>query len=268
MSEVIKLFVGADPNGADAESMAVLEYTAKTNSSLPVEITWMQLSHDPESLWGGWATQNWATPFSGFRWAIPEVCGFEGRAIYCDSDFIFFGDLANLWNQCFEPGKVAMAKGGSHNWRYCLTMWDCQAAQKYILPLARLKKLPESHQRMMTVFATNQSIVQPFEGDWNNVDGEGKQVEDIDALHYSSMSSQFHLKYALPRLEAAGQKHWFDGQVKEHPRQDLQAVFDQLLEDAQQAGYCVSDYVPGGNARYGDVKKQSQSSYQQGNQWA
>lgn len=39
-----------------------------------------------------------ATAFSLARWAIPEWCGYQGRAIYCDSDQIALADLSDLWN--------------------------------------------------------------------------------------------------------------------------------------------------------------------------
>ena len=77
--ESIKLFVGCAPNGEDAETQMVLEYTAKKNSSMPVDITWMK--HEPEGIWSGWKSETWATPFSGFRWAIPNN--------FCNWNFYF-----------------------------------------------------------------------------------------------------------------------------------------------------------------------------------
>ena len=119
MNDVVKLFVGVSSNGEDAESQAVLEYSVRKNSSMPVEIVWMKQTNDESSPLYGWATYTWATPFSGYRWAVPELCGFKGKAIYCDSDFIWLDDIAKLWNQEFEPGKVVMAKAGDNAWRYC-----------------------------------------------------------------------------------------------------------------------------------------------------
>jgi len=264
----IKLFVGASSNGEDDESMAVLEYSVRKNTKQDVDITWMRASHDSDSLWGGWDMTTWATPFSGFRWAIPAACGYEGQAIYCDSDFIFFSDLEELWNQPFEDGKVVMAKGGEDSWRYCCAKWNCQAAREYVLPLERMKRIPESHQRMMGFFSQNRQIVQPFEGFWNCVDGEDLGPDQIDALHYSDMGTQFHLKYAIPRLEAMGRKHWFDGQIREHWRKDLQAVFDQYLSDAIAAGFTLDKYIPGDNAAFGDYNKQSQANYGNAHKWS
>jgi hypothetical protein len=264
----IKLFVGASANGEDAESLSVLEYSIRKNTKENVDITWMRTNHDPDSPWGGWDMKTWATPFSGFRWAIPEVCNFEGQAIYCDSDFIFLSDLSDLWNQPFKPGVAVMAKGGEDSWRYCCAKWNCEApvTKEVLLPLSRMKKIPESHQRMMAFFSQN-NIVQPFEGSWNCIDGEDLTLDKIDALHYSSMDHQFHLKYAVPRLEKIGRKHWFDGEIKNHPRKDLQAVFDQYLVDAENAGFKVDDYIPGNNSMYGEYIKQSQKDYNGGNKW-
>jgi len=241
MEDRIKLFVGCSPNGEDAESMAVLEYTAKKNSSLPVDITWMKISEDPESPWGGWNTTTWSTPFSGFRWAIPEVCGFEGQAIYMDSDMIILGDLAELWNAPFKPGKIVQAKGG---WRFCVAKWDCAAAKSFIMPINRMKKLPEAHQRMFSILNAKEHLVQVFDRQWNNFDGENDKLEDIKILHYTDMSTQPHLAMALERLEARGRHHWFDGDLRRHRREDVIELFMKEYREAVEAGYTVDTYEP------------------------
>lgn len=270
MSKIVKLFVGCSSNGEDAESLAVLEYTVRKNSSLPVDITWMKQTHDETSPFFGWSTYTWATPFSGYRWAVPELCGFEGKAIYCDSDFIWLSDIANLWNQEFEPGKVVMAKGGNNSWRYCSCLWNCSTAEQYLMPIKRMKAIPESHQRLMAFFSQNQQIVQPFQGNWNCVDGEDLSIDKIDALHYSDMSCQFHLKYALPRLEKSNWHHWFDGKTRPHWRNDLQELFDTLLVEADNAGFHVENYIPNrrSNLWFGDYIKESQKNYSRAHEWS
>ena len=65
--ERIKLFVGTAPNGEDAESQMVLEYTARKHCSMPIDIVWMKHSNDPMDFRAGWKSTTWATPFSGFR---------------------------------------------------------------------------------------------------------------------------------------------------------------------------------------------------------
>ena len=268
MNEVVRLFVGVSSNGEDAESQAVLEYSVRKNSSMPVEIVWMKQTKDETSPLYGWATYTWATPFSGYRWAVPELCGFKGKAIYCDSDFIWLDDIAKLWNQEFEPGKVVMAKAGDNAWRYCCALWNCEAAQEYLLPISRMKSISMSHQRMMNFFSTNTEIVQRFDGNWNCVDGEDLTFDQISALHYSDMSTQFHLPVAISRLAAAGQRHWFDGKTRPHWREDLQLLFDTYLDEASDAGYPVSSYIPKPSEIFGEYIKESQENYANAHKWS
>lgn len=260
---MIRIFVGCDPNHADLESQSVLEWSVRKHASEPVEIHWMQLSNDMSSPWYGWRTEEWATSFSGFRWAIPEVCGFEGKAIYTDSDVIFMADVAELWNQKFLPGRAAMAKGGG-SWRFCVSMWDCAEAKKWVLPLEQLKSNPHSHS-IMSQRVRSEKWVQPFVGEWNCLDGYAfPDLHDpgLKALHLTCMATQPHLRYALPRLKAQGLKHWYDGEVKPHWRKDIIALFDELFEEARANGYSPECYA--GMSRYGDFSKKSMKGYRAG----
>lgn len=260
---MIRVFVGCAANHEDLESQAVLEWSIRKNASEPVEIAWMQLSHDGNSPWSGWRTERWATPFSGFRWAIPEVCNFEGRAIYTDSDVIFMADIAELWNQKFKPGKAVMAKGGG-SWRMCVSLWDCAAMRNHLPPIEELKKDPASH-AVMCSRVPGASWVQSFEGNWNCLDGESYKSlrsPSIKAIHYTDMSTQPQLRHALPRLKEQGLKHWFDGTIRPHPRRDLVALFDEALDDAKVHGFLPRLYAT--QPRYGDFKKMALSNYRGG----
>ncbi len=261
---MIRVFVGCAPNGEDAESQAVLEYTLRKHATLPVEITWMQLTGDRSSLWfsdgrgGGWVTNEWPTPFSGFRWAVPAACGFAGRAIYVDSDFIFLGDVAELWTQRFAPGKAVLRKAGpAHAWRTCISLWDCAAAERVLPPIAQIRA---DHRAAVKAFRAG-GWAQDFTGNWNCLDGEGLALDDpaVKAIHYTDMSCQPQLRHALARLRREGRRHWFDGQVRPHPRADLQALFDKLLQDAQSNGYRVSTYIPA--ASFGAIAKRNLKTY-------
>ncbi|WP_345246704.1 glycosyl transferase [Pigmentiphaga soli] len=266
MEDRIRLFVGCDPNDCDLEQMMVLEYSARKHCSLPIDIEWMRLSRDPSSFWHaepehglGWRTETWATPFSGFRWGVPAFCGYQGRAIYLDTDMIVLCDLAGLWRMPFGPGKVLAGKGRKNSWRFCVTVWDCAAARAQLPPVERLRAEPDSHQRMMRHFAGHPGLIEPLHSDYNNIDGEEKPAEAIRILHYSDMGTQFSHKYAFPRLAQEGRRHWFDGQVLPHPRADLAALFDRYYQDALAAGYDLDRYrAP---QLFGDTMKASQRDY-------
>jgi len=254
MTDTIKLFVGCAPNGEDAESQMVLEYTARTKSSLPIDIVWMKISED--GYWSGWNSSQWSTPFSGFRWGIPEYCGFEGQAIYMDSDMIIQADLAELWNAPWEENAVLQSKGG---WRFCVSKWNCERARDHLMPVARMRNIAESHSRYCSYFAGRPQLIQQFDRRWNNYDGENDPLDEIKILHYTDMSTQPHLKYALFRLEQNNQEHWYDGPIREHRRDDVVKLFDDYYQKAILAGGMnPEDYIPETFVNY---QKRSQKDY-------
>lgn len=264
-NDTIKIFVGCDPNNCDLEQMMVLDYSIRKNTQHPVEITWMQLSHDQNSPWfsdqtqlSGWRTEKWATPFSGFRWAIPELCNFQGRAIYMDADVIVLTDIAQLWNTPFDQNAMVIAKGGKSTARLCTCVWNCAVAENYLPKLQQLKQDPDGHKKLMKLIKEQPNLVQNYIDSYNCIDGEELPINDIKILHYSDMGTQFSHKYSIPRLESEGLKHWFDGEIMTHPRSDLTELFDQYYQEAITAGYKLEDYRI---SAYGDFLKATQINY-------
>lgn len=264
-NQPIKIFVGCDPNNCDLEQMMVLDYSIHKHTRQPVEIVWMQLSRDPNSFWysnpktgEGWNTTKWATPFSGFRWAIPEYCGFSGRAIYMDADMLVLDDIAKLWQHPMSDEAIVVAKGDGDLMRLCTCLWDCEKAKNYLEPIAKLQANPDSHSHIMATLKANPPLVERYQDSFNCVDGEDLAIEAIRILHYSDMGTQFSHKYSLPRLHAEDKKHWFDGKIMPHPRQDLVALFDNYYQEAIQAGYNIDTYRV---APFGEFPKKTHKRY-------
>lgn len=241
----IRVFIGCAANHEDIESQAVVEWSIKKYASEPVEITWMKQSNDPQSLWSGWNTSNWVTPFSGFRWAIPHACGFKGRAIYCDSDVIYMADIAQLWNQPMKlENNSILAKGGS-SWRLCVSLWDCERAASWVIPIHELKENSVSHS-IMSRKVLKPGLIRAFRGNWNCLDGEkytNLRDPEIKAIHYTAIANQPQLRYAIPRLQKTGLTHWYDGKIERHWREDLIELFDEMLSEAKENGYPPERYA-------------------------
>lgn len=252
MNETIRLFVGCAA-GFDAESQAVLEYSVRSLTSRDVAIEWMhQAASGP---WSGWQTANWRTPFTGYRWALPAVCAFTGKAIYCDSDFIFRADIGELWDQDV-PG-VALVRNATGKLTTSCILFNCAAALGHTPDLAELRALPDAHGACLKYFRARPELLAPFAGDWDCIDLKGyDDLADrrIKAIHYSRIETQPQLKHAIPRLAAAGKSHWYTGPIGPHARPDLQALFDTLLEQAATAGYTVDRYLT-------DVDRLSRSNF-------
>ncbi|WP_296403710.1 glycosyltransferase [Psychrobacter sp.] len=264
-NEIIKVFVGCDPNNSDLEQMMVLDYSIKKHTTIPVEIIWMQLSRDPESFWysnpekgEGWNTQKWATPFSGFRWAIPDYCDFKGRAIYMDADMVVLSDLSELWSHPIEGEAIVAAKTKDSIARLCTCVWDCQKASQVLPPVSQLKADLEGHGKLMKQFKEQPELITPYIDSYNCIDGEDLEIKDMKILHYSDMGTQFSHKYSISRLKSEGAKHWFDGKIMPHPRQELTDLFDQYYKEALKENYSVENYRV---EPFGDFPKKTHKNY-------
>lgn len=257
---MIRIFVGCAANNEDLESQAVLHWSLKKNSSEAFIISFMQLSKNPNSpLYSngklGWQISDWTTPFSGFRWAVPEICGFAGQAIYMDSDVIVRGDVAELWKQGFAPGHMVIAKGPKHPQRLCVCKWNCSAAKDWLPRLSDIQGDGNCHRFLMKRIAGMPQLVQPFGnlGDWNALDLEPLDINDpnIKAVHYTGIPTHLGLKYSIPRLAKEGKKHWFNGIPRHNPNNELQILFDNLLIEAIENDYRPEDYTINPFGKYG-----------------
>lgn len=250
---MIRIFVGCAENNNDLEAQAALEWSIRKHTKREVSITWMQAV--PGSPWYGWDRERWTTPFSGYRWSVPALCDFTGDAIYTDSDVLFLADIGELWDEPIRPDKVVIAKGPEHPQRLCVCKWDCSLAAEFLPTIAELRADARQHRRMMEWFARHQEFVQPFgSGDWNCLDLEpfDMNAPTTKSVHYTGIPTQPHLKYALPRLAAEGKRHWYGNARREHPRPELQALFDRYLAEAIASGFTPDRYrVEGGENRLG-----------------
>lgn len=240
VSDPIRLFVGADGTNCDLESQMVLEYSARKHCSLPLEIAWMQQSS--KGPWSGWNCSTGRTPFTHFRWSVPAVCNYQGRAIYTDSDFIVVGDFAELWHQPIP--NVALVRNAIGKLSTSCILFDCAKARGYVPTLDKLRAMPDAHGTMLNYFRAHTELLSPCEGNWDCGDLRGYTLDDpsVKAVHYTRIETQLHLKYAIPRLQEEGRQHWYTGDVFPHPSSELVECFDRLYAEAQAAGYSLEQY--------------------------
>ena len=195
--------------------------------------------------WSGWDAGSGRTPFTHFRWSIPSACNYEGRAIYCDSDFIFRANVAELWNQPMAPGVVLLLKRTDGKLKTCSMLIDCAAARGHIPTIPELRKMENPGDAMLVYFRNHRELLGQYEGNWNCIDGESYDtLEDprIKAIHYSRIETQPHLRHAIPRLKREGRAHWYTGEIKPHARRDVELLFDDELNGAIAAGYNPERY--------------------------
>jgi hypothetical protein len=223
--DAIKIFVGTSSNNEDSEAEMVLEYTLRKNTEHPLDITWMRQTRDEDSIWGGWETNRWSTPFSGFRWAIPEACNFSGRAIYMDVDQLNLRNIVDLYDTDLCGKPLAARRGarfGGHE--FCVIVFDCELMGNLVMPVTRMKPNPDAHHRYIGMFSGT-DYVMDLDPRWNCHDGDNLTIDNIWHLHYTKMSTQ-------PWKPA-----WFTGKAEEHPRQDLIKLWFDKREEAIKNGF-------------------------------
>lgn len=237
---MIKVFCGCDGNNSDLESQMVYEASLRRYASEPVTITWMRQSKKgPHS---GWNMRG-RTPFTAFRWSPPAVCNFEGRAIVTDVDFIWRADVAELWHQPIPA--VVLMKDCTGKLTTSSMVIDCAKAKGHFPTLDELRRMADAHETVTHYFRAHKDLVSPFDGLWNCIDGGGvKDVHDpiVKALHYSRIETQPALRFAVTRLKKEGGRHWYSGEVREHWRPDVIALFNEEYDAALAAGYSIEDY--------------------------
>lgn len=244
MNDTIRLFCGTSPNGEDYEAEAVFAHSARKHASLPIEIVWMRAAK--KGPYSGWQLKSGVTPFSGFRWSVPWMCGFQGRGIYADVDFCFHGDLAELWNEDIPGVIVTKRPKPAGKLKTCCTLFDCAKAKDHVADIDGLRRMPDPQGHYSNYFKDRPALVSNYQsGNWNAIDAFDLSDRRIKATHYSRIEHQVHLPHAMARLKAQGKTHWYTGPVFAHPNRDLQQHFDALLREAQAEGLTFESFQYG-----------------------
>ncbi len=73
------------------------------------------------------------TEFSLYRYLIPELCSFEGKAIYLDSDMVCLTDIGELFDTpldgCDFSAKYESADDGEERWALSAMLFDCSRSR-------------------------------------------------------------------------------------------------------------------------------------------
>lgn len=219
----VRVFVATSPNGDDFPAEITLEHTLRKHCSKEIEVVFMRNNDDPENFFSGFDNTAWATPFTNLRWAIPEYCNFEGRAIYMDVDMLNFRDISELFNMDMEGAPLVCREG----WRTCVTLMDCAKMKEHLPSVADLKKDSAFNNRESKRLAR---LAKPIDNRWNCLDGENLPHTEIWHLHWTSMPTQpwkpnwafeYYAKQNIPF------------QTHDHPRADLVTLWNRERKQAE-----------------------------------
>ncbi|MDX1670273.1 MAG: glycosyltransferase, partial [Limnobacter sp.] len=185
----VKVFVGSQEEQMLA--VKVLEYTIQKHSSISVEVLPLHgfdvqypMPQSPEN--------KPRTPFSFQRFSIPKLAGYEGRAIYVDSDMMVFKDIAKLWLSPMNGNNLlsaGLSEGGNRIPQYSVMLLDCSRldwSPEKVVGLLDEGKL--SYAELMYEMKIEPKQEASISENWNSLEN---YVEGQTALlHYTDMNKQ------------------------------------------------------------------------------
>jgi hypothetical protein len=198
LQETMRVFVGVDESQLLAAE--VLEHTIRQHASGPVEVTPMTHVKAPMPKE---KRNRPRTAFSFSRFAIPALCGYEGRALYVDADMQVFDDLAELWRIPFDGAKVLCTnqpeppekwRGSGHfhpGRQMSVMMLDCGAIDWDVTEIVRgLDEGRYTYEQLMfeMCLLPPEQVTDGLPPEWNHL--EHFEPGSTKLLHYTVVPTQ------------------------------------------------------------------------------
>jgi lipopolysaccharide biosynthesis glycosyltransferase len=102
---IYKVAIGFEP--AETVAFWVAAHSLMRHSSQPVSIIPINKANIPEFTRG---LEDGSTQFSFSRFLTPWLCGYQGQAMFVDSDFLFRCDVVEVFNLCKGDKDVFVCK--------------------------------------------------------------------------------------------------------------------------------------------------------------
>ena len=200
MSTPVRVFIGSGE--ASLIERKVLTHTLKKHCSRPLELYVFNGTHNaiehndeppvlaPLSLDLKYRSY---TEFSLYRYLIPQICGYQGRAIHLDSDILCLGDIAELFDLPMgDNAMLAVSEYGDSSWATSVTLMDCSRVRFDLPEIYREvdagKYSYSDFSRLSPAFLAVHPIkIGPLDKRWNSFDYYDSQTK---ILHYTDLLSQ------------------------------------------------------------------------------
>jgi len=200
--EKLKVFIGSGE--ASRLERKTLIYSLKKHSTIPLDIHVFNGTHDALEHEGDEPKkldlplsikyQN-ITEFSSYRYLIPELAGFKGRAVWFDSDMICLKDPRELL-ECDMGGNDFLAKGGAYkeeiSWGLSVMLIDCDRCKFDIVNIFDEISAGKYEYRDFTIMADgftkhHSYKIGKLDPRWNEFD---RYDEETRLIHYTDLSTQ------------------------------------------------------------------------------
>lgn len=169
----------------------VLEYSIKRHTEKDVEIFPMHLSNisydEPNNI-----ENRQRTPFSFQRFLIPQLCNYQGKGIYLDSDMQVFTDINNLWALPMGGNDLLTVKDKKDEGRrmhFSVMLLNCKALDWKITDVIEgLDSGKFNYHELMHDMVLANNISADIDAGWNCLEYFDKKASKL--VHYTDMATQ------------------------------------------------------------------------------
>lgn len=137
------------------------------------------------------------TEFSLYRYLIPQLCNYQGKAIYLDSDIICLTDIGKLFDTSLNGGNFGAKKDAYHHvnsdlWALSVMLIDCEKCHfeldTYYEDIAQKLYSYKDFACMSPDFLAHHSFkISELDPSWNVLDYADRQTK---LIHYTNLHTQ------------------------------------------------------------------------------
>ncbi len=242
MQPTVNLFIGSGGKH-DEKAAKIYLYSLFKNTTRKINITWLS----PETMDKDWNKSSWGTPFTCYRYAIPHLMNYKGKALYTDVDMVNFRDIGHLfdtslngkafgmvWDALQDNGQRGRDLGYPRGfWCDSVLLIDCEKAKDFVDPIEEMKKWKGASYkwRVMEKLGSphkekTMELVEQLDARWNSFDGTNPSVKPLDGSTDWTKKEQFDLDMIWQlHLTALSYQPWHPKYTPHakasHPRPDL-----------------------------------------------
>lgn len=223
MSETLHIWVGTDPWQKRAGAEKVLEHSVRKHATCPVEFHWMRSGDAPHyavsengdpGTWKlgrpidhAWPKRGWGTPFSCFRFAIPEMSGFSGRAVYMDADMVCLGDVRELRDRKLRKPWTCT---GARSTDVSIIQCDAFRLDRDWPRIESMKPSSATTGAYVGMLHALGWIDPTLDPNWNCTDNGMRWTEQTRLLHFTVVPQQPYRPYPTVEYRQHPDKAWAD----------------------------------------------------------
>jgi hypothetical protein len=213
----LKIFIGYDHR--QAVSYNVLQFSIFRRSTKPVAISPLVLPTLP-------MTRSGLTPFTFSRFLVPWLNGFQGWAMFMDTDYLCLADIAELFAKADDRYAAMVSKNVKKFEWASMIMFNCAHPANRILTPEYVED-PKQCRSPHTLDWLSDDLVGDLPREWNHLVGYDKPRNDAKLVHYTQ---------GMPIFEETAGSEYAEQWKKEHAKSNQTLGWQDLMARSVHAG--------------------------------